>query len=252
MKKLLYIALFALTVFLFLRYKKTTQPPLGEFLEDLVVATSADYPPFAFIDEQNQITGFDIDIIKEVAKRLNKKILIEDINFDQLLPNLEKGKFHVVAASLTPTIERSKSALFTKPYLSSNPLVVITNKTDSIANLDDLKDKEIVVIEGYFADIYMSKIPNIKLLKVNKTDKAFEKLSKGSYAFVTAFSALKHLFNKHEESKFNTFIIKETDEQDSLAISPKYPILLTQIQKVLDGMFTDGTLESLKQKWKVL
>lgn len=252
MKKLLIYGLLIGGAVTILWYKKSTPPREDNILNTIIIGTSADLPPFSFRDSQNQVAGFDIDIAKEVAKRLKKEYLIEDMRFEMLLPELQLGRIHVIAAGMTSTPERAKSVLFTKPYLTGNPLVVLTLTKNKINHLDDLKNKEIVVNTGYTADAYMSNVQDIKLTRLHTVAEAFAALEKGAaFAFVTAANTLKPLFEKHQESKFNQFLIKETDENDALAVSPKHAALLADIQKALDQMETEGVIEALKQKWKL-
>jgi len=81
----------------------------------LIIGTNAEYAPFTFIKDGN-IVGFDIDVITEVAKRLAKQLVIKDLSFDVLIPDLQLGNLQVVAAGLTPTEERKKRVLFSKTY----------------------------------------------------------------------------------------------------------------------------------------
>jgi arginine/lysine/histidine transporter system substrate-binding protein len=253
MKKILLYSLLIAGALALLWYKKTAPPAEADLLRTIIIGTSADLPPFSFRDEHNQVTGFDIDVAKEVAKRLKKDYLIEDLRFEMLLPELQLGHIHMIAAGMTVTPERAKTVLFTKPYLSGNPLVVVTLAKNPITKLEDLKNKEIVVNSGYTADTYMSKLPDIKLTRLQTVAEAFAALEKGAaFAFVTAANTLKPVFEKHQESKFNQLLIPETDENDALAISPKYEQLLVEIQKALDQMETEGTIDALKQKWKLV
>ena len=139
--------------------------------DTLIVGTSADYPPYASINlETNEIIGFDIDIIQEVAQRLNKKIIIKDMPFNYLLFDLYFGHIDVVAAGLTPSEEKEKSISFSKPYLSGDPLIVVTNKkNDPITVISDLYGKTVAVNTGYTSDIHLSQIPQIKLKHLKAT-----------------------------------------------------------------------------------
>ncbi len=223
----------------------------------LIVGTSADFVPFSFRDQQMNIVGFDIDIAKEVAKRLNMQIDIQDKPFGMLLPQMEMGQIHMIAAGMTPTEERAKRVHFTKPYLTGNPLLVVTlAKNPPVNNLEDLKGKDVIVNTGYTADTYMSKIPDINLIRLGKVADAIAALEHGKgYAFVTAAYTLQPYLKEtgKDKTEFNVFRIQETDEKNALAISKKLPDEFVQkVQKALDDMEADGTLTALKQKWEVV
>lgn len=223
----------------------------------LIVGTSADYPPFSFRDKDLSIVGFDIDVVKEVAKRLSMQTDIQDKPFGMLLPQIEMGQVHAIAAGMTPTPERAKRVYFSKPYLQSNPLLVVSlAQNPPLTSLEDLKGKDVIVNTGYTADTYMSKIPDINLIRLGKFADAIAALEHGkAYAFVTAAFTLQPYLKEHdkEKTKFNIFRIQETDEETSLALSKKLPAeFLQKVQKVLDDMESDGTLAALRQKWELV
>src|SRR5437868_1703335 len=93
--------------------------------QELIVGTNADFPPFSFIKD-GTIVGFDIDIAHEVAHRLNKKLTLIDLPFIALIPELQMGAIHIIAAGMTATEERAKQVYFTRPYIQGVPLLVIS------------------------------------------------------------------------------------------------------------------------------
>jgi arginine/lysine/histidine transporter system substrate-binding protein len=223
----------------------------------IIVGTSADYPPFSLRDKDLSIVGFDIDIVKEVAKRLGMEVSLQDKPFGLLLPQLELGQIHMIAAGMTPTEERAKRINFTKPYLKGNPLlVVILAKNPPITSLEDLKGKEVIVNTGYTADTFMSKIPDIHLIRLGKLADALLALENGkAYAFVTAAFTLEPYLKEHDKdrTKFNIFKLIEADEETALALSKILPAhFLPKVQEALDAMEADGTLPSLRQKWGLI
>ncbi len=242
MKKILgTIIVLGLALAFLLWYRKTSEhQPLGQVL---IVGTSADFPPFSFRGADDEITGFDIDVIKEVAKRLEMDIDLQDKPFGTLLPQMELGQIHAIAAGMTPTEERAKRVRFTKAYLSGNPLLIVTRAEDEkVSGLDDLKGKNVIVNTGYTADLYMSPMPDITLLRLPRVADAFD----------TAIFNLRP-YVKEGDTRFNTFKLTETDEQSAIALSMNLPEAFAEkIQKALDAMEADGTLDALKNKWKVL
>lgn len=253
MKKIFVTLLFALVVLTFVFwYRKTTDAkPLGK---TLIVGTSADFPPFSFRDRDNSIVGFDIDVVKEVAKRVNKEVDIQDRPFGTLLPQLELGHIHVIAAGMTPTIERAKRVRFTKTYLEANPLLIVTpSNVPRATSIEDLKGKDVIVNTGYTADLYMSKLPDINLIRLPKVADALNALDQGkAYAFVTASFTLQP-YIKENKDKYGYLRLEETDEQNALALAKQLPEdFVNEVQKALDAMQADGTLDALKQKWAVV
>lgn len=218
-------------------------------IEVLSVGVSADFPPFTFLD-QGKLVGFEIDLMDEIGKRLDLAVAYRNTPFGTLLPALQLGNLQVVAAGLTETPERAQHVLFTKPYLENNPLVIVSSKSQPIGALNELGNKEVVVNEGYTADLYLSKLGNLSILRLKTPAEAFLALRSGrATAFVTARDTVKPFFDQYGADEFSLVEIPGTNESCSLAITPRQPDLRAKIQQVIDAMQKDGTLTDLKKKW---
>lgn len=240
---------------LILWYKAEKKIVTSNPIETIIVGTNAEFQPFSF-KEGDDITGFDIDVITEVIKRLNKQMIIKDMPFDALIPEIQLGNIHVIAAGITPTPERAQRAFFTRPHLATgNPLVIISLPALPVTNLDDLAGKTVVVNEGYVADSYMSEQPGIHLVRLSSaavSDGMLALESNRADAFVTALYSIKPYFEKHDQNNFSVTPIPGTEETSAFAISKHYPELRDYIQITLDRMKEDGTLEALKKKWSLV
>lgn len=255
-KKLLYatIALIlAISAIVWYRAEKTTVS--YNPLDTVIVGTNTEFPPFSLIDNDT-ITGFDIDVITQVFKRLNKKVVFKDMQFDALIPEIQLGNIHVIAGGITPTPEREERSLFTMPHLTGNPLVIISPKGKSpIQNLTDLKGKTIAVNEGYFADTFVSELPDVDVLRLSSafvSDGMLALESNRADAFVTATHSIAPYFEKYDRNNFYITPIEGTQETSAFAISKYYPELRDYIQLTLDKMQADGTLNEIKKKWNLL
>lgn len=217
----------------------------------LIVGTNAEYRPFTF-SENNQIVGFDIDIVKEIAHRLGKNIQINDMSFTALIPEMQMGKIHVIAAGMSPTEERARQVFFTEPHHAGDPLVLISKKEKPINSLAQLKGKTVVVNEGFTADTYISQIEGLDIIRLANVADAFLTLSSNrADAFVSAKTAVQPFFEQYGKDAFHIVTLPNTEEKTALAVSKQYPELYERIQQILQEMKEDGTLENLKQKWKL-
>ena len=239
------ILLFA--VGLFITYKpKSTSVDTSLVLK---VGTNSEYPPFSFKDGDT-LKGFDIDLIYEVANRMDATIAMSDMPFDALIPALQLGSIQVVAAGLTRTDERAQRMFFTKPYITGDPLLIISLKTNPLTTLAELTGKMVVVNEGYTADAYMSGIQDPELIRLATPAEAILALQSGrADAFVCAQSAIDAFLKKDAAQQFVAAPIPDTGDTYALAISKYKPELAQQIEGILDSMHADGTIEKLKIKW---
>ena len=101
--------------------------------KELVVGTSADYPPLEFTASeagQTKYVGVDIELAKDIAKDLNAKLVIKNMSFDSLLVALETGKVDMVISAMTPSPERKKSVDFSKIYYRPSGEFFLINKKD--------------------------------------------------------------------------------------------------------------------------
>ena len=99
--------------------------------ETLVVYTESGFAPFEYVS-QGEIVGVDVDIMNEVGKKLNKKIVFENVSFDVIVDTVSEGKLTKVgAAGLSVTEARKQKVDFSKVYYQAN-LYVIYNTTTGI------------------------------------------------------------------------------------------------------------------------
>lgn len=217
----------------------------------LVVGTETNFPPFSS-KLGDEIVGFDIDMVKEVAHRLGKRIELQDMSFEALIPQAELGSVHIIAAGMTPTENRAEKVFFTRPYISGDPLLIVglVDRLD-VGSLEALKQgKRVVVNQGYTSDLFMSNVEGPELIRLETPAEAFLALEQGrADAFVTARNSLAPFFALHDEKNYVITPIAETTEQTAMIVSKKYPALLEQVQQVIDEMEADGTVDALKVKW---
>ncbi len=235
----------------FIFFGKTPVDPLKS--NRLIIGTNAEFAPFCFIKD-NKIVGFDIDLALEVSRRMGKNPQLKNMDFDMLVPEIQIGGVHMLAAGMTATPERSKQVLFTDPYIKGVPLMVVSLKKRPLDKdgLDGLFGKRVVVNDGFTADLYLSEQKDIDLRRLPTVTDAFLALESGQVdAYVSAKNALTPFFKERGQENYNVSAIKGTDENCALAISKKYPELKKEVQLVLDGMEKDGTLDSLKKKWNL-
>lgn len=216
----------------------------------LIVGTNAEFPPFTFVQDR-KIVGFDIDVANEVAKRLGKEIEFRDMPFDALIPEVILGHVDFVAAGMSYTEERAKRVFFTKCYLGTDPLVVFST-IKKRASYNGLEGKTVVVVEGFTSDQLMSKKEGIHLMRLNNQTDAFLAIKCGrADAFVTAKSTVDAFLEGHDPSQFHTEVIEGTGETCAMIVPKSKPAMLEQVQKALDAMENDGTMNMLKTKWKL-
>ena len=115
--------------------------------ELLIVGTDPGFKPFEYKEGQ-QIVGFDIDLSREIAKDLGKRIKVEEMAFDGLLPALQAGRIDMIIAGMTVTPDRAKNAAFSDPYYSATQRVMVRRDHQRIKTVADLAGTRIGVQLG--------------------------------------------------------------------------------------------------------
>jgi polar amino acid transport system substrate-binding protein len=129
----------------------------SEKKEDLLrVGMELAYPPFEMSDKSGNPTGISVDLAYALGKYLDKKVVIENIAWDGLIPSLKTKKIDLIISSMTITDERKKSIEFSIPYAQSS-LAILANKNSNIQNINDLdkKGKTVAVKKGSTGHLYV-------------------------------------------------------------------------------------------------
>ena len=129
--------------------ESTADPALQEIKKKgkLVLATSADYPPYEWHLMQNgkdEIVGFDIEIARSLAKSIGVELEIKDLDFDAIVPSITSGQADIGIAGLSVTKERLESVNMTQPYFQ-NKQIILVNKSAAgqYKKLEDFKGKTV-------------------------------------------------------------------------------------------------------------
>jgi polar amino acid transport system substrate-binding protein len=104
----------------------------------MVVGTSADYEPWEYKDANGNFVGIDMDIIREIGKRMGVQVEIQDLGFDALVTAVQEGKVDAAIAAMASTTERRKSVDFSIMYYAGDN-VMLAAKDSNITFTDPLK-----------------------------------------------------------------------------------------------------------------
>lgn len=99
--------------------------PAPEGDKVLRMATNAEFEPFEYRDEQNEITGFDIEVAKAIARELGMGFEVTDMAFDSLINALGSDMADIVIAGMTVTDERKQNVDFTDSYYTSKQVIIV-------------------------------------------------------------------------------------------------------------------------------
>lgn len=215
----------------------------------IVLGTSAEYAPYEFhknIDGKDQIVGFDIEIAKEIAKDLGVELEIKDMQFTTLVAELKMGKVDFVLAGMTPDEDRKKSVDFSKNYYEAAQAIFVRSEDkDKFKMMTDLEGKAIGAQLGTTQEDIAKGIKDAKVKSLGKTTElVLELKSKKVDAVIVELPVAQGYVNQNPDLAL-TDIVPESPGGSAVAVNKGETALLAEIQKTLDRLMADKTID----KW---
>ncbi|EIR9482043.1 transporter substrate-binding domain-containing protein [Campylobacter jejuni] len=250
MKKILSIALVAL-VGLFLGACSDSKNKESNASVELKVGTAPNYKPFNY-KQDSKLTGFDTDLVEEIAQKNGIEIVWVETNFDGLIPALKAGKIDMIASAMSATDERRQSVDFTKPYYMSKNLYIKLKNNEALQTKTDLEGKKIGVQLGTLQENTAKAIKDVQVqsnkdlniavlaLKNNKIDAilADQDTAKG---FLAENPELVSFYQETDGGEGFSFAFDKNKQKDIIEI----------FNKGIDEAKTDGFYDTLIKKYEL-
>ena len=219
----------------------------------LVMATSADYAPFEYIesDKSDEIIGFDVDLAKAIAGKLGYEVEVKDMDFGGLVQSLKSGQADFVLAGMTPTEKRKKNVDFSDIYYTAQHMIISTTE-NGIETIEDLEGKTVGVQLGSIQEGKAEEINETVSIKVenrNRIPELIQELKAGRFdAIIIEDTVAKGYLDK--EADLTSFTVSDDPEEAGSAIAfPKESGLTKEFNKELQKMKENGELQELIVKW---
>ncbi len=218
-----------------------------------VLGLDDSFPPMGFRDENNEIVGFDIDLAKEVAKRLGVQFKAQPINWDSKEQELNTGKIDCIWNGLTITEERKKALSFTKPYLA-NKQVVVVRKGSGLNSLSDMYGKIIALQSGSSAEDAVNDTPDFQkgvknIVFLDQNLMALNDLAIGGVDGVVMDSVVAEYAIAESGMPLVTLDESLASEEYGIAFRKNDVKLTDEVQKILEEMAADGTVARISTAW---
>jgi polar amino acid transport system substrate-binding protein len=246
----------------------------GDLLQEVkdrgVLRASTDpaYPPQSFQTQSGEFKGFDIDVTKEIARRLGVKVEWQTPDWTVITAGNWNGRWDLSVGSMTVTPERKEVLYFTPPYYYTPAAAAVHKENTDITNLEtDLDGKRIGVCAACTYEQYLNRTLNIPgeeiefvvdnpQIETYDTDTdAIQDLELGDgLRLDAAMSALPTLQGAVEAGK-PIKIVGDPLYYEPLAVAidkeaPQDPKpLLNEVSRIIEEMHQDGTLSELSKKW---
>lgn len=195
------------------------------------------------------MTGFDIELIKEVGKRLDKKVELVQVDFKGLIPSVVSGRADAAISGIYITEERAKVVDFSNTYLAGGLVVLTQQDNDAINSPADLAGKSVSVQIGTKSVAHLKEhFPQAKVVEVEKNQQMFNLVSIGR---VDAAVTGKPAAFTYASERGGVKILPEqlTTEDYGIAVRKGAGDLKQQIDQAIEAMKQDGSYDALYQKW---
>ena len=218
----------------------------------LVVATSANYPPYEQLTpgaDSEQVVGFDIDLVALIAARLGREMSIVDMEFDEVIPALANDEADMAIAALEPTRSRRQQLDFSDIYYRSRQALI---SLDGYLDSRDLAYQTIAVragsVQARFADHLTEDYPDIDVVPYDTLNEVFDALDIGAVeaAILEASVAETRLADYPE---FGMQVVSDDRPLGSAIAFPKNSPLRQRINEALADIESSGELRQLIEKW---
>ncbi|MFD9626894.1 transporter substrate-binding domain-containing protein [Peribacillus muralis] len=221
----------------------------------LVMGTSADYPPFEYVEtsKSDEIKGFDIDIAKAIGKKLGYEVQVKDIDFNSLVPALENKSIDFVISGMTPTEKREQSVDFSDIYYTAKNMI-ITTQDSKIKSVDDLKGKTVGVQlasiqETLATDLNKANDLGMKVEKRNRIPEVVQEMSTGRFDAIIMEDTVAKGYLKDNKDLVGYLVESGEEEAGSAIAFQKGSKLTDQFNAELKKMKENGEMEKLIVKW---
>lgn len=231
--------------------KQKPQNLLEQIKKDgkIKVGMEGTYAPFTFHDKDGKLTGFDVEIMVEIAKRLGVEAEFIETKWDGMFAGLDAKRFDVIANEVTIKPDRLEKYDFSAPYIVSKSVLIVNEENSDIKSFEDLKGKKSgQSLTSNLADIARSF--EAEIVQVDGFNQSIDLLvSKRIEATIN--DSLSFMDFKKQRPEVPIKVVDEMDitGQMGLMFNKGNKELVDAVNKALEDMKADGTYLKISEKW---
>ena len=227
--------------------QESAQTPAPETGKVLKMGTNAAFPPYEY-KEGDKFVGIDVDIAEALAKELGAELEVVDMEFDSIIPSVDKGEVDFGMAGMTVTDERKEMVDFTSSYATGIQVVIVKDGSD-IKDIDSLKGKKIGTQLGTTGDTYAKDDFGAEnVVSYGKGADAVIALNGGDVDAVIIDNEPARVFVE-QNSGLKILESKYAVEDYAIAVKKGNTALADEINAALEKLTTDGTIDNIIKKY---
>lgn len=215
----------------------------------LKIGTEGTYAPFTFHDASGQLTGFDVEISREIAKRLGVEPEFLETQWDGMFAGLDAERFDMIANQVGIRADRQEKYDFSKPYISSTAVLVVHKDNETVKDFKDIKGlKAAQSLTSNYSD--MAKQNGAEIVGVEGFNQAIDLIaSKRADVTINDSLTVLDLLNQKPDTPAKIAAKHPDASQSGLMFRKGNPELVEAVNKALDDMMQDGTYQEISKKW---
>jgi L-cystine transport system substrate-binding protein len=231
--------------------KADDQDLLAQIKDDgkLLIGTEGTYAPFTFHDESGKLTGFDVEIASEVAKRLGVEPEFKETQWDAIFAGLDAKRFDMIANQVGIRPDRQEKYDFSDPYITSAAVLITHKDNNQVKAFEDIKNlnaaQSLTSNYGEMAKKFGANLvgvegftQSVELLATKRVDVTInDRISYLDYTKQKPDAPIKIVDTSEEASVSGLMFRKESDT------------LVAEVNKALTEMIEDGTYTKISEKW---
>lgn len=222
----------------------------------IVVGLDDNYPPMGFKDEKNQIVGFDIDLAKEVAKRLDRPVEFKAIDWSSKEAELKSKRVDILWNGLDITEKRKENMMFSDPYMENRQIVFLQKDSAlEVKGEKELAGKVVGTQAGGTAEEYIDATPAFKdsMKEVKRYADyiaCFMDLENGRLDAVICDEITgRYYISKHPDKLKAIPVVIGPVSNFGIGFRKEDKALRDEVQKALNEMKKDGAMAKISQNW---
>ncbi|WP_053217536.1 amino acid ABC transporter substrate-binding protein [Virgibacillus senegalensis] len=215
----------------------------------MTVGTEGTYAPFTFHNDEGELTGYDVEVIREVADRMGIEVEFEETQWDSMFAGLNAERFDVIANQVGINEDRLENYDFSNPYTYSSAVVVVPKDNTDINSFEDLEGKQSAQsLTSNYGEI--AEESGAELVSVEGLAQSIELIKQGR-ADVTVNDKLAVLDYINQQGDASIKIAAEQDDvsETAFTFNKGNEELVDAVNEQLEAMREDGSLAEISKEW---
>ena len=217
----------------------------------IIIGLEGDWAPWSFVDENDQLMGFDVEVARAIAAKLGVEAEIIPGEWDGLFAGMDAGRYDIVVNGVEVTPERTEKYDFADPYAYIRTALIVRGDNETIKTFEDLKGKKTA---NSIASTYMNLAEDYgaTCYGVDTLDETLTMVLQGRVdATLNAIVSYTDYMAQHPDA--NLKVVATTEDASNVAIpmrkGAETTSLLEAINKAIAELHEEGVISELSVKY---